>query len=635
MQDDVRQLQVGPSATLPSPSWPPPRKATFLTKTLEKVCASRRDRANSMKGKMNMIYRKARDDKTTGAAGFHPRPLSFQEKESIEKIFKEMAGPACDEKGLGGTLLPWAEISKRLQRRLSNDHIRRFAALLSFPKRCRMDVYTDRVAILMHQDSEQMSSLCFGLLDVDGDNLLGARDIFKACSSRCVEGDDDDDGEPATGHAVDAVFKEAGPIGVSLDFVSVPGAPVVHIKVVAVTPGSIAEAQGIRQGDRVTHVGGVPVDSSPQEARSLLSSSERPMRIQLLRPNPRAQRDPNIIPTADLKHLLAALKENSTCLLAVTFVGASDLRRVDGSVPDAYCVCELKGKPHTRVKTRVVHDSANIFWNERHQVAGFGPSDSLKFTVYAHHAVSNEEVLGSASLEASSVKDDHFSGILQLQECGKGAHSSISIKVEVLNSEQGVALAEFRQLFNTREFSFLPSLVKILSGIDTRMDPSRDRGAPEKAKVRVTVVNATGLRSLEGTCDPYCTIEVVGRRETRAHTKVLHDTLDPSWNQRLEVKDVAPTDSLRFVVFDMDSGQTSSDDHLGQAMLKASQFWGGWDGSVTLVPDTERERARRNGPDAKHVGAEPAGETWRGQSPALHLRVEPVELVAGYAEFSC
>jgi hypothetical protein len=106
---------------------------------------------------------------------------------------------------------------------------------------------------------------------------------------------------------------------------------------------------------------------------------------------------------------------------------------------------------------------------------------------------------------------------------------------------------------------------------------------------KVFVYSASDLRDadylLGGKSDPYCEIQIPGKRESKVKTKVKNGTLNPVWDQEFEIKDWTPGDPLEFTVYDQDLGGGSRD-FLGKYTLVSGQFHpNGFDGSVLLQSD--------------------------------------------------
>jgi len=111
--------------------------------------------------------------------------------------------------------------------------------------------------------------------------------------------------------------------------------------------------------------------------------------------------------------------------------------------------------------------------------------------------------------------------------------------------------------------------------------------------LRVIVDKAKGLPNSEtskhqGVSDPYCLIWLDGKPETKVTTKVIQDSLDPVWKERLSVRGYAPGNHLRISVhnsnFGMSFKTTVKDDVLAVATIRSDQIshFGGFDGEVDL-----------------------------------------------------
>eukprot|EP00929_Paragymnodinium_shiwhaense_P062938 TRINITY_DN31454_c0_g1_i1.p1 TRINITY_DN31454_c0_g1~~TRINITY_DN31454_c0_g1_i1.p1 ORF type:complete len:676 (-),score=150.42 TRINITY_DN31454_c0_g1_i1:76-2103(-) len=106
--------------------------------------------------------------------------------------------------------------------------------------------------------------------------------------------------------------------------------------------------------------------------------------------------------------------------LLVTVEGASSLRQrymAGGSVtsPDAYCICEILGKPRSRVMTPVVEQTVEPVWDCTLTLADFSMGDMLEFSVYDRNEfLLKDEYLGRALVDSLDFSNNRFSGEVQL-----------------------------------------------------------------------------------------------------------------------------------------------------------------------------------------------------------------------------
>jgi len=120
-------------------------------------------------------------------------------------------------------------------------------------------------------------------------------------------------------------------------------------------------------------------------------------------------------------------------------------------------------------------------------------------------------------------------------------------------------------------------------------------GSADPDVLRVVVLEAKGLVNNEvskqqGVSDPYATVWVDTKPETKAHTDVYQDSRSPKWNARLEVHGYETGLDLRILVRNSNFGNsmksTVKDTILGQARLSSSSFDpSGFDGWVSLQPE--------------------------------------------------
>jgi ankyrin repeat protein len=108
--------------------------------------------------------------------------------------------------------------------------------------------------------------------------------------------------------------------------------------------------------------------------------------------------------------------------------------------------------------------------------------------------------------------------------------------------------------------------------------------------LRIRITSARDLRdadhdvtNLGNKSDPYCSVEIMDKPESKARTPTAQDTLEPVWEAEVVVPGYLPGDRLIFNVWDEDAAGTS--DLLGSVILNNEDFNtpGGYDGELPLT----------------------------------------------------
>lgn len=129
----------------------------------------------------------------------------------------------------------------------------------------------------------------------------------------------------------------------------------------------------------------------------------------------------------------------------------------------------------------------------------------------------------------------------------------------------------------------------------------RHLSSPVGRTLRVIILGARNLPNADydrfrpgGLSDPYCTCEILGKPQSKITTRVIEDTLNPTWHHESRMSDFSGGDSLLFRIWDKDEGK--SDDLLVEPVeLSAAQLLGptGFEGSlqlVSLIPVTDKKK---------------------------------------------
>lgn len=538
------------------------------------------------------------------------RELKTSEREKIETVFKEVARTVSgvDEKSKdfkwSQVSLPWADFVRHWRDKLSSAHIHRLAAYFGFSKaKLRAAVYVERMGLLLTCPAEKRMKVVFSLLDINGDSVIGPRDVFAALSRRNAPDEPEqapNEDDPSS-KSIKAVFENHGTLG--LDF---HDAETSFLEIAGVVADSSAQHQGLHIGDVLVRINEVRVEKlTAQEVRQMLQRPERPMSLLFVRQEKKRGPGVGLIPQAVFQHMLRAMqtRERLSTKLKVTIMYARGLRNVggiNGGKSDPYVACEVDKKPHVGFTTKVISSSLDPEWNEEHEVTNYLAGDTLRFTVRDKDIGSKvDEQLGTVALAASKFLDKEFEQELTLTNTGgsKGAKSTLRIKIVNLG-EGGIPFDDFAAMFSGQEdVPFFSALVEELTGINPASVQSCSSKVPGLAKVRVTIVSATGLRNTEAKADPYCVAEIPGKSGSRVYTQVLQDTNDPVWNKKFDME-FAKGDILKFVVLHKDSGSERNHEPLGQFTLTSWQVLHGFDGECELM------------------------DAGRGSSPKIKIKIE-------------
>jgi len=139
------------------------------------------------------------------------------------------------------------------------------------------------------------------------------------------------------------------------------------------------------------------------------------------------------------KPVAAEKKEYRT--LKVTIIGARGLRNADSfkvkgqGVSDPYCTCEIAGKPHSKIKTHLVKDKLEPYWDYQGEVQDFEDGDCLTFSVWDFDQGDTDDFLGKVTLNSSQFYPGGFDGEVQLEDVGEDIRSYLRIQIPDANQK--------------------------------------------------------------------------------------------------------------------------------------------------------------------------------------------------------
>mmetsp|Transcript_24268 Transcript_24268/g.44552 ORF Transcript_24268/g.44552 Transcript_24268/m.44552 type:complete len:838 (+) Transcript_24268:86-2599(+) len=231
------------------------------------------------------------------------------------------------------------------------------------------------------------------------------------------------------------------------------------------------------------------------------------------------------------------------------------------STKDAYCICQIPGRPHTDVQTPVCKNSVNPLWNSEHEIHDFYPGDMLEFVAFNKQTwPMNDERLGVARLQLNP-ETGHDGFIPLTDETNTKANAAINVRAAVIGAGAG-APSSYGQGATVAGAAGSSSRVgvNIVSGRNLRVDPNRS--------------------------EVFCTTKVLGKPESEVRSIAVQGTSQPVWNLNQEVPNYAAGDTLEIAVYDQAGGVPRS---VGGATLPGSYILpSGWNGDLPiyeLTPD--------------------------------------------------
>jgi len=120
-------------------------------------------------------------------------------------------------------------------------------------------------------------------------------------------------------------------------------------------------------------------------------------------------------------------------MLEVSILGAVGLHNKDWiGKSDPYCICQIEGKPCTKVQTETMTDRLDPVWGFEAGIVSYAKGDSLKFEVFDQDKFKKDDFLGQAVLRSEDFHSGGFYGDLQLlSQEGKPGMGTLLVKVVV------------------------------------------------------------------------------------------------------------------------------------------------------------------------------------------------------------
>ncbi|KAL1833200.1 hypothetical protein ACET3Z_002851 [Daucus carota] len=260
--------------------------------------------------------------------------------------------------------------------------------------------------------------------------------------------------------------------------------------------------------------------------------------------------------------------------LEVKLVQAKELTNKDIiGKSDPYAVLFIR-PVRSRMKTsKVINNQLNPIWNENFDfIVEDETTQHLTVRVFDDEGVQASELIGCAQfslkeLEPGKVKDVWLKLVkdLQIQRDNKNRGQ---VQLELLYCPQGTENAVMNPF--TRDFRLTKLEKALKSEPDEKEDTDPASGKRKDVILRgvlsVTVISAEDLPAVDlmGKSDPFVVL-IMRKTEQKQKTRVVHNSLDPVWNQTFDfVVEDALHDLLLVEVYDHD---TFGKDKMGRVVM--------------------------------------------------------------------
>ncbi|KAG7024447.1 Synaptotagmin-4 [Cucurbita argyrosperma subsp. argyrosperma] len=264
--------------------------------------------------------------------------------------------------------------------------------------------------------------------------------------------------------------------------------------------------------------------------------------------------------------------------LEVKLVQAKELTNKDIiGKSDPYAVLFVRPLKERMKTSKTINNQLNPIWNEHFDfIVEDASTQHLTIRVFDDEGVQASELIGCAQvalkdLEPGKVKDVWLK-LLKDLDIQRDNKNRGQVHLELLYYPFGTDQGRHKNPFNP-DYA-LTSVEKVLKTAPTGSDDagSRKPSSPKKRDtivrgvLSVTVIAAEDLPAVDymGKADPYVVL-IMKKSETKVKTRVVHDTLNPVWNQTFDflVED-ALHDMLMVELWDHD---TFGKDKLGRVIM--------------------------------------------------------------------
>ncbi|KAH0793633.1 C2 domain containing protein [Histomonas meleagridis] len=310
--------------------------------------------------------------------------------------------------------------------------------------------------------------------------------------------------------------------------------------------------------------------------------------------------------------------------LHVKVVEGKDLLQMDLGKSDPYVVLRLKSQKSS-VKTKVMKNTLNPVWNEEFDLVTEKPDDVLLVNMFDEDVAKDDKMIDELQFKVSDFK--------------VGADVAKITKDLTLTKKKGKGKKAGKLTLEIQAFGDAQKPKKEHKKDDKKKDDKKDdkkrerrgsrsskKGAPTgNMKISVVCHSARGLIAADrnGTSDPYLVFNIKGSSE-RVHTKFIENSLEPVWNETVEINGVDQTkDAIEIVVFDKDKKvDLKKNDQIGYAIIKVAEIKFGEQVEIPLVKMSKKKPAKDSKPgDAGFVKLTFTTESEVKPQLALHVRV--------------
>ncbi|CRG83503.1 Tricalbin-1 [Talaromyces islandicus] len=258
--------------------------------------------------------------------------------------------------------------------------------------------------------------------------------------------------------------------------------------------------------------------------------------------------EPNVFPIEIAKMLAGNPVDNAIGVIAVTLVGAANLKgsgRI-GNTIDPYVSLSLNSR-NELARTKTIEDTSNPRWNETVYIIITSFTDALTMAVYDYNEFRKDVELGIATFPLDKLESEH-------------EHEGLNLDISFSGRHRGVLQADVR---------FFP----VLEG--RKLEDGTEEPAPElnTGVARFTVEQAKeldGSKSLVGSLNPYAVLLLNGKE---AHvTRKLKRTNNPIFQDASKELLITDRKNAKLGLVIKDDRDLTTDPVIGKYQIKMNDM---------------------------------------------------------------